>query len=785
MASRSSFDQNMSVYKKLEQYCSRAIEASWLLAIGVIPILMVHEDWMLGFIQVPKTSLLRTIALILIVLLSLKWAVAQQASASVQDSDHTGPRPSRKRRYRDVSVSGSATRDVTPVSRFSQWLTKGPSSWVYIGTILVVVATLVSTAFSPLPGVAFWGMEPGWDTYAAFNTLSYVVIFIAVASHFRNEGQLKRLMVVVTAASIVASLYGIIQHFGVELLQPSRSTLVTVREQATLTMGNPIFAGSYLIMTIPLILAWSLTLVNRLGWVQQILIGTSAITIQTTALLFTYSRGPWVGFAVAMIAFVGIVGLTMGKRYATRATIITTLALGLALIMTVLPTPEKGASDAHNVGERVVSIVPAAFGGGMTYRTTIWKTAGKAFIESPWLNTQEFPEIPSLSIRSMRPIIGYGPDTFAYPYSMIGETTYTAELATHGHNFIVQTAIELGLLGVMGYITLLVALGLSLRRLIQLARIGQLSTFSMLVVSGLSAILLGRIVEQSVGKAQMSDLLQSWVLAGVIVGVLSMYHAVMQPDQAPIAHQSAPRSKLARAKAPNLPKLIVPFTTFILICVIWSITIYPNITASRMGAKAQTTMEAGRTVAAFGELERSIDLAYPTAPMMLLLLSDWAFQAAWGEINPNLKLALFQKSHNLAQDALAWNAMDPRAWTASSNAMVELAALSPQFRDRAIRENVVFANIMPGFWQARYAIGQAHLRLGEPEQALRAFEQALGLGPSTADGVAITFYAIAVAYYELGLPDKALDAALSSWQATPSTQIIELFNELGVDPENL
>jgi O-antigen ligase len=758
---RSSSNQTVAIYQRLERYAKSGIEASWLFAVGIVPIMMLHEDWILGFIQVPKVGILRTVALILIGLLSLEWAVKQPAGKF----GNTHP---------SEWVFGSQQ-----IKRLVQSISSNPAHWVYVGASSVLVATLISTIFAPIKSVSLWGMEPGWDTYAFYNIISYVVIFAAIATHLRHEDQLNRIILVMTAASVLAGLYGILQHFGVELLQPSTIN----REQASLTMGNPIFAGSYLILTIPLTLAWALTLRNRINSIQVILIGTSAISIQTTALLFTQSRGPWVGLTAAMIAFLAVTGLTLGRQYVARALFITGLAGMIAIIMTIVPTPEKGATRAHNIGERVVSIVPSVFGGGLTYRTTIWKTAGQAFIESPWLNTKEFPEISSLSLRAMRPIIGYGPDMFSYPYTLIGETSYTIELANHGHNFIVHTAVELGLLGVMAYITLLVALGWSLRRLIHLSRGGRLPIVPMMIVPGLSAVFVGRIVEQSVGKAQISDLLQSWVLAGVIVSIVSMFVIGSRPVETIKTWPSM--SNAPQNKPPHLRRLMVPVTIITLISIMWALTIYPNISASRLGAIAENSMEAGQTIAAFRELERATNISYPAAPSMLLRLSDWAAQAAWIEQNPEVKLALFQKSHQLAREALDWNSLDPRAGTSSSNATVELAAINNQFRNRAIRENVVLANLMPGFWQARFAIGQAHLRLGEPKRALEAFNHAIRLTPSTAEGLALVFYSSALAYYQLGLPEEALTAARHSWEAQPSTQVIEFLKELGMGQERL
>ena len=55
-------------------FFSRAIEASWLAAACLIPLLVMHENWMSGFIQVPKVFVFRTLALLLVVLIAFEWA---------------------------------------------------------------------------------------------------------------------------------------------------------------------------------------------------------------------------------------------------------------------------------------------------------------------------------------------------------------------------------------------------------------------------------------------------------------------------------------------------------------------------------------------------------------------------------------------------------------------------------------------------------------------------------------------------------------------------------------
>jgi len=52
---------------------ARAIEATWLAGAFLIPVTVMHENFMLGYVQMPKVFLLRSLALLLVALVSLEW----------------------------------------------------------------------------------------------------------------------------------------------------------------------------------------------------------------------------------------------------------------------------------------------------------------------------------------------------------------------------------------------------------------------------------------------------------------------------------------------------------------------------------------------------------------------------------------------------------------------------------------------------------------------------------------------------------------------------------------
>jgi CHASE2 domain-containing sensor protein len=158
-----------------------------------------------------------------------------------------------------------------------------------VAAATVVAANLISVALSPVRSVSVWGLDPGQDTYGLASVASHAVIFAAMATHLRTPAQLTRLLWAIAGAAIAASAYGTLQHFGVDPLRPSSAGA----GRASLTLGNPIFAGAFLAMTIPLSLGLVHTLRERMGPARHIALGTAILAPQLAGLFFTYSRGPW------------------------------------------------------------------------------------------------------------------------------------------------------------------------------------------------------------------------------------------------------------------------------------------------------------------------------------------------------------------------------------------------------------------------------------------------------------------------------------------------------------
>ena len=239
-------------------FVDHALEATWLAAVFLIPLMVMHQDFMLGFIQVVKVSVFRTFGLLLVALFAFDWALGA----------------------RQQRAEGSTSRGL--IVDGWQRLRGHPGRWVIYAIAAVLLANLISLAFSPVKSIGWYGIDVGWDTYGLYSILGYLAFFIVLAAKLRTRAQIERLIWTLTATSILVSVYGVAQHFGGDFLRVDSAPV----RRAGMTFGNPIFGPAYLVMTIPLTIAAIMPYRDRMPAATHIWIGAGLITTQFVAIVF-------------------------------------------------------------------------------------------------------------------------------------------------------------------------------------------------------------------------------------------------------------------------------------------------------------------------------------------------------------------------------------------------------------------------------------------------------------------------------------------------------------------
>jgi O-antigen ligase len=723
----------------------RAIEATWLLCAALVPLLIVPDTWMTGFVQVPKVFLLRTCALFLAVLMGMKWA---GETGSVRGGTS--------------AASGCSAPDLLKIAlaTTSRYLRAHP---IMLAAASVLAANIISLLFSPLRTVSLGGVDPGWDSYSLASVASYLVLFVAIATNLQSVAQVRRLLWALTISSLVLSAYGIGQYAGFDFFLAEHPS-----GRIWLTFGNPIMGASYLLMTIPLTLALWQSWRERMMSPLHIVIGITLVAPQIAVLALTLSRGAMISMAFSLVVFVTLSLWVLGPKRGLRPATILTAGLGLALVVNVLPVPgipQVGNDVVHRLSSIKSSL--ASEESTLQQRFTTWGYASTAFRSLPWANTDAFPEIPELTLKPLRRVVGYGPDMFRYAISYAASperSPYLPGKWQNAHNFLIHAGIELGLLGVVAYLCLVVAVSLALYRLLLEAHRGALSESLGYIVIGLTAVLAGRGLEQMAGKAQVSDIALSWILAGVVMAIVRM--RVSASVESIAEAETALRKRPARPLGPHLKvspmnaissRNIARAAASVLMVIgimLWFATVVPTVRSSILVGEALRSSDPRQTGAL---MEQAISIA-PGDVVPRLLLSGSILSGTRSDQDSDVKLTLLRHAYDTIGEVIERNPMDFKARVSASNISEAIMLLDPSFVSTAIRNREIDTALSPSLWKPRELLAATLFQVGRLDDAKDALNRALELGAAESDWRYYVLYLDARIQIERKDIEKAIDA---------------------------
>ncbi|MBN1876328.1 MAG: hypothetical protein JXA33_19035 [Anaerolineae bacterium] len=261
---------------RLSVFCDRALEAGWLIGVTITPVFF--NVYSSRVFEPDKLTTLRSLAVVMAIL----WLV----------------------RFMEEVFN-----DKKPL-RFS-WRTP-----MVLPALLTMGIYVISSIFSLVPFTSFIGSYQRLQgTYTLFG---YLVLFFALLTSLRTREQLSRLITVLILNSLPISLYGIIQHNGLDPLPWAGD----VQTRVASNMGNAIFVAAYLIMLVPLTAARIVESFNDIlsraeARISDILRASGYIfllAVQVITIWYSQSRGPWLGIVAAGFVFPYLGFLLLQKR---------------------------------------------------------------------------------------------------------------------------------------------------------------------------------------------------------------------------------------------------------------------------------------------------------------------------------------------------------------------------------------------------------------------------------------------------------------------------------------
>lgn len=287
-----------------------------------------------------------------------------------------------------------------------------------------IVLFIGLAAYSALTGAAVASSLKILMLYVSF-TLGYVLIVNTI----RNRTDWTVLVSLMVFAAALVALYGVYQNFfGASSAQSwvDENMFTDIKTRVYSTLDNPNVLGEYLIMLIPIAFAM---LVKMKDGLQRVMY-TLCNLVMFACLMYTWSRGAWLGVMIGIVFFV----LLKDRRW------LVVCIAGLLLMPSVLP---------DSILSRITSIGNVK-DTSTSYRVAIWIGSAR-LMKYYWFCG-----------------IGLGPDAFMkiYPQYALGG----ADFALHSHNFYLQWIIDMGIAGIFVYF------GIILTGLKQIANIDEKNT---------------------------------------------------------------------------------------------------------------------------------------------------------------------------------------------------------------------------------------------------------------------------------------------------------------------
>lgn len=384
---------------RLARICDAIIEAGWLAALIVTPLFF--NTFSNRVFEPDKLHLLRSIALVMAVV----WAIQLLDAGFSRQKGEPGP---------------WARLRATPLT---------------LPALLLVGSYLLSTALSVVPRISFFGSYVRMQGTLSF--LSYIVIFAMVLTHLRRREQVTRLLNTVVLVSLPISIYCVVQNAGLDPLPWGGD----VRDRVAANMGNAIFVAAYLIMAVFVTLE---RLLDSLAAMLNTERGTTAdalragaylfvLAVQLIAIVFTQSRGPWLGLAAGLYVF-AMVGLLLLARWSASRTSVpgalgwlgrnvraawlgligfTVAGLALLIVLNIPRGPLESVCEKRYVG-RVCTLFSTTQGTNAV-RALIWEgVVDMMFKPHPPIQAPGGAPDP---LNVIRPLIGYGPESMWVAYN--------------------------------------------------------------------------------------------------------------------------------------------------------------------------------------------------------------------------------------------------------------------------------------------------------------------------------------------------------------------------------
>ncbi len=263
---------------------------------------------------------------------------------------------------------------------------------VGLGFFLVFMLASCIFSFAPARSLMVWGMY-----------LIFVGFYFVIINTVETKEQLYSVLKIFVIAGCLVSLYGVLQYiFGWNTTNAwiDEEMFEEATMRAYSTMENPNVLGEYLLLLIPLAAVF---MIKAKRWSLEQLFFAGTLGVSLLCMIFTQSRGCWLGLMLAAVVFVTFYN---GKLWGL---------LPIALVILPFVIPDTMVDRLMSVGNLEDS--------STSYRVFIWLGTFE-MLKDFWVGG-----------------IGMGEGAFRSVYPLY---SYNAIVAPHSHNTFLQLLVEGG-----------------------------------------------------------------------------------------------------------------------------------------------------------------------------------------------------------------------------------------------------------------------------------------------------------------------------------------------------
>jgi hypothetical protein len=478
------------------------------------------------------------------------------------------------------------------------------------------------------------------------------------------------------------------------------------------------------------------------------------LAAQVIVLVLSRARGPLLGllFGLAIAGFLLFTRRRAFKALAVSVAVVATIIAALVLLN--MPRSPVAPLAKVRVLERLSQLGNVSFGSPVWFRLQVWSG-----IVSGWGRQLLGQEVVAGTSPLVRSGLGYGLETqlitleqLALPSVgtiVVSSTGWRAQyLVDRAHNLLLDHLVTGGLVGVVLWLTVVGSLLLVAVSRVRSAETDEETSFRL----GCLGAVLAHLAEAQVGIVTTVPLALFWITAASLVSPpWSLAHA-----------RSGARLTLPRLRRSWLTVAAVAAACAVAL-VVWLDTRW--LLASIAYAKGTREYMAGRTVEAYADFRRSVDLA-PWLPLPAEAFASTALRLAGGESNSRRRLDLLHDGETALGEVRRHALSGAASWTLT--AQITFAEVRAGERSKLATSLDAFAaasRLRPRDPELLTQWGWAWLESGDPKRGREAAERAVAMSGDRPGWLA--WAVLARSAREMGDGEKALGAADMAMRVAP------------------